>query len=83
MATLTIKNLPEELYAALKNAATENCRSVEHEAIVRLERGLECGSPNIAATLESIRLNRDEMSKKGIWLTDEILYRGKNEGRQS
>ena len=38
MATLTIKNLPDEIYAALTKTAKLNRRSINSEAIVRLEQ---------------------------------------------
>lgn len=41
MATLTIKNLPDELYARLKAQARHHRRSINSEAIVCLERILQ------------------------------------------
>lgn len=82
MATLTIKNLPDEIYAALTRTASRNRRSINNEAIVRLERGLEHSSElDAEATVERIRKMRAKMSEKGIWLTDEFLDLAKNEGR--
>lgn len=81
MATLTIKNLPDEIYAALTKMAKNNRRSINGEAIVRLERGLETVEPDLDATLAQIRKNRETMKEKGAWLTDEILDFAKNEGR--
>ena len=40
MATLTIKNLPDDLYQRLKVRAKHNRRSINSEAIVCLERTL-------------------------------------------
>ena len=40
MATLTIKNLPDEVYADLKAAASANRRSIIAEATIILERAL-------------------------------------------
>ncbi len=37
MATLTLKNVPEELYAELKRRAVANRRSLNQETIVSLE----------------------------------------------
>jgi plasmid stability protein len=81
MATLTIKNMPDELYAALTHMAKKNRRSINSEAIVRLERAMEVPTPETDALIENIRKNREEMLAKGVWLTDEILERAKNEGR--
>lgn len=39
-ATLTLKNIPDEIYERLKSSAAENRRSMNSEAIVRLESAL-------------------------------------------
>jgi plasmid stability protein len=81
MATLTIKNLPDEIYATLSKTAKRNRRSINGEAIVRLEQGLLAVEPDLEMTIARIRRNRDAMEEKGIWLTDEMLDQAKNEGR--
>lgn len=81
MATLTIKNFPDELYAALTRTAKKHRRSINSEAIVRLEKALEENGPDLESTLENIRANRTKMQEKGVWLTDDILDLAKNEGR--
>jgi antitoxin FitA len=81
MATLTLKNVPDEIYSALSKVAKRNRRSINGEAIIRLERSLESSEPDVQATLERIRKNREEMRKRGVWLTDEFLDYAKNEGR--
>ncbi|MCC6166009.1 MAG: Arc family DNA-binding protein [Caldilineaceae bacterium] len=40
MATITVKNIPDDLYLALKQAAEANHRSVNREIIVRIEQPL-------------------------------------------
>jgi len=81
MATLTIKNLPDELYATLTKTAKRNRRSINGEAIVRLEQGLQAAQPDLETTIARIRRNREIMKEKGVWLTDELLDLAKNEGR--
>ena len=81
MATLTIKNLPDEVHAALSRTAKRHRRSINSEAIVQLERGLEIGGPEPDQALIKVRNTRDELRERGIWLTDEILQRAKGEGR--
>lgn len=81
MATLTIKNLPDEIYATLTKTAKRHRRSINSEAIVRLEQGLLSVEPDLDTTLARIRRNREMMREKGVWLTDEILDLAKNEGR--
>ena len=81
MATLTIKNLPDEIYTALTRTAKKHRRSINSEAIVRLERSLESAAPDIDETVKEIRRSRELMKAKGIWLTNEIIELAKNEGR--
>ncbi len=81
MATLTIKNLPDEIYAALSRTAKRNRRSINQEAVVQLERSLEEDGRDMDTTIERIRHNRARLSEKGVWLTDDILDVAKNEGR--
>lgn len=40
MPTITLKNIPEELYQRLKESAADHRRSLNSEIIVRLERAL-------------------------------------------
>ena len=41
MPSLQVKNLPQELYEALKVAAARERRSINQQAIVALEKGLK------------------------------------------
>lgn len=81
MATLTIKNLPDEIYAALTKKAKQNRRSINSEAIVQLEQLRDNTPRDVEAELEDIRKMREKLRKQGVWLTDEILEFAKNEGR--
>lgn len=40
MPAITIKNIPDDLYKALKNTAENHHRSINSEAIVRLKQAL-------------------------------------------
>ncbi|MFI5341583.1 MAG: Arc family DNA-binding protein [Candidatus Methylomirabilales bacterium] len=40
MPTITLKNIPDELYGRLKESATDHRRSLNSEIIVRLEQAL-------------------------------------------
>ena len=40
MATITVKNIPDQLYARIKEAAADQRRSINSEIIARLEAGL-------------------------------------------
>jgi len=79
MATLTIKNVPDELYAELTRTAKRHRRSINSEAIVQLETSLRKRDVDVEAELEEIRSNREKIT--GVWLTDDLLDRAKNEGR--
>lgn len=81
MATLTIKNLPDEIYAALTNRAKRNRRSINSEAIVHLERSVNVPIKDRDELLAEIREFRERLSRKGVYLTDEFLEFAKNEGR--
>jgi plasmid stability protein len=41
MANITLKNIPEDLHAQLKLEASANFRSLDQEALARLERSFE------------------------------------------
>lgn len=53
MATLVIKNLPDDLHARLKEQARRHHRSVTKEAVTLLEAGLgrEAGGPPLPAPI--------------------------------
>jgi len=55
MATLTIKNVPDKLYQQLKETAKQHRRSINSEAIVRLEQSLQHIQPDEKALMERIR----------------------------
>lgn len=78
MATLTIKNLPEEIYAALTRKAKQNRRSINGEAIVSLESSLHEGRPNKQMRLEKVRKLRESLPQE-VWLTDDILAESRAE----
>lgn len=68
--TLTLKNIPDEVYEALKSAAAANRRSLNSEAIVQLERSLavRTRSPDeILARVDALR-----ESLKGQFLPKDI-----------
>ncbi|HLA94327.1 MAG TPA: Arc family DNA-binding protein [Pyrinomonadaceae bacterium] len=79
MATLTIKNLPDEIYSSLTKTAKLHRRSINSEAIVQLQTSLGKQSVGVETELEEIRKFRESI--KGVYLTDEDLEFAKNEGR--
>lgn len=80
MATVTFKNIPDDLYEKLKQAANAHHRSVNSELIYCLER-----------TFRPIRISANELAEKASALrsrvsaerldVDEIIA-ARNEGRE-
>ncbi len=79
MATLTIKNVPDDVYERLKQQAKENRRSINNEAIVILENILPPQQRDVKKILEEARKIR-ELTAHYV-LTEEEVNKWKNEGR--
>jgi plasmid stability protein len=80
MATLTIKNIPSEVYERLKRRAKANRRSINQEAIAVIERAIETPPIDVDFTLERTRKIRELTAQYRI--RDEELETWKNEGRK-
>jgi plasmid stability protein len=80
VATLTIKNLPDALYAQLKARAAEHRRSINSEAILAVERALTEPSAGDPTTLLAT-LRRSRARLKGVYLTDKDLRVARESGR--
>ena len=83
MATLTLRNVPDELYERLKADAKRNGRSLNQEAILRLRlsRGFRSEEENRRA-FEAAREFREEMAAKGVRLDHRELKAMVEEGRE-
>lgn len=80
MATLTLKNVPDDLYGQLKARAASNRRSLNREAIVCLESVLGGGDvPDPAPTLARLRNHRARI--RNVFLTDRALATARVRGR--
>lgn len=79
MATLTIKNIPDDLYEKLKFSAEANRRSINSEVIVLIERAFRSHKPDPEEIQERARRLREMTAH--YYLTEEELDRAKNEGR--
>ena len=79
MATLVIKNVPEELHKRLKENATRNQRSIDAEAISCLEKALATNRVDPKEFLAKVDALRKRMPH--AHLTEEFLRAAKNEGR--
>lgn len=77
--TLTLKNIPDELYERLKAAAAEHRRSLNSEAIVCLQSALMPPKVSPAEHLERARKIRAEL--EGLWFRAEDIDAFKRQGR--
>lgn len=76
--TLTLKNVPDELYERLRASADVNRRSLNREAIVCLESVLLPAKPSVSEQLARIRALRAEI---GVRSSAREIDRFKREGR--
>ena len=79
MATITVKNIPDDLYRRLKAAAESNRRSINGEIISRIEESLR--SRRVAVEPLLSRVSRLQQSYGGRSLPMEELDAAKREGR--
>ena len=79
MPSLTIKNVPDDLYKRLKESANQHRRSVNSEVIVCLERALRSKRVDPEAFLTRVDALHKQVSLTP--LTDEVLMRAKEDGR--
>ncbi len=79
MATMTIKNMPDTLYAALKESAAANRRSLNSQAILCLERAVQSKPIDMRRLVARIRARRAEL--EGVFLTDADINEAKRKGR--
>jgi plasmid stability protein len=79
MATLTIKNLPDDIYHELKRRAGENRRSLNGEVVYSLEQLIKGDRARRRPTLAELRAFREQYSLPP--LSEEELDRAINQGR--
>lgn len=77
--TLTLKNIPDEVYQRLKASAEANRRSLNSEAIVCLESVLVCGRIDPGERLARARALRAALPKNKFKVRD--MDAMKREGR--
>ena len=78
MATMTIKNIPDELYEELKQRAAANRRSVNNEVIVLIERAVQYQVQDPNEVLERVRALREKLD---VYVTEDEITAAKNAGR--
>jgi len=79
MPALTIKNIPDDLYKALKHVAEQHHRSINSEVIMCLKRSLLPKKISPEDRLSDIRALRAQIAPNSI--TDEDIEQAINEGR--
>jgi len=79
MPTITVKNIPPDLYETLKDVAKANRRSINSEIIVCIERALRSQPVDAEEVLRRARHLRDLTRNHPI--TDVELAKAKAAGR--
>lgn len=80
MPAITLKNIPDSLYAQLKNAASVHHRSLNSEILYCVERTLGAHKINTSEHIEMARKLRAKTAHYN--LTEQELNHAKNEGRK-
>ena len=79
MATVTVKNIPDELYDRLRSVAEGNRRSINSEIIMCIENTVISRRINLDEVLRNARQLRQLTAEHLI--SDEEFNRAKTEGR--
>jgi plasmid stability protein len=79
MPSITVKNVPEELYERLKLSAQANRRSINSEIIVCIERAVSSERVEPEVVIARARELRDRTAEYRI--TDEEFNSAKADGR--
>ena len=80
MATITVKNIPDDLYEELKNTAYIHRRSINNEVIHCIENAIK--SIKIDPNEFIFRIENFHKSSKMPFLTDDMLKEYKESGRK-
>ena len=78
MATITLKNIPEQLHKKIKQRAVQHHRSLNREIISCLERALGSSPVDTEALITRARDLRSKLSTR---LTNRDITLLKNQGR--
>jgi plasmid stability protein len=79
MATLTIRNVPDDLYRSLKEQAARNRRSLNQEAIAKLQRGNATSRTHDEML---VIMSRARARVPDLWVTPEEIDAAIDEGRE-
>jgi plasmid stability protein len=78
MITITLKDIPPAVHAALKHRAKQHGRSLNKEALACLETAVAPTKIDVDAMLMEVRRHRASLPGK---LTDRLIHAATNEGR--
>ena len=76
MATLTLKNIPDDLHRRLSERAARNRRTLDDEALACLEAALAEEAETLLARIRERRARLDQ-----VYLTEKNLQAAIDEGR--
>jgi plasmid stability protein len=79
MPSITIKNIPEDLYERLKEAARAHRRSINSEVIVCIEKAVGTRRRDVEDILARAKTLRELTAEYSI--TDEEINQAKRQGR--
>ena len=79
MPTITVKNIPPEIYTRLKQSAQANHRSINSEIIACIERAVSSQPLDSGTILSKARQLREKTA--AYMITDEEFTQAKNTGR--
>ncbi len=79
MATITVKNIPDQLYERLKESAQENRRSINSEILVCLEKSLQPARISLDDILERAQRLRSRATEQ---FTLEEIQTARSQGRR-
>lgn len=79
MTTITLKNIPTDLYDLIKAHARRNRRSINSEIIFQLEKAINVKKINVDEYLTKVELLHNSLSLPA--LNDDILNQARNDGR--
>ena len=77
MPTLTLKNIPDELHAQLKESAEKNRRSLNSEILVRLESAFAAPVIDLNRHLRELKAFTDALPMTDHSLVDRFKRQGR------
>lgn len=81
MASITLSNVPEDLYRKLAERAESHRRSLEAEALECLDAAVGSRSPeSVERVIEDLRRFRESLNGR-VYATEDDLRRARDEGR--